>query len=347
MKRVFFYIFIPTFLFLVFGFLWWRNFLSPVNPNDKSTKIFVIPKGESIDSIARRLNQEGLIKNPLGFKLLIAFLGINKNIQAGDFRLSPSWTAKKIAQELTHGVIDIWITIPEGLRVEEVASLISSKFQISPFNFINEARDYEGFLFPDTYLIPKNADTQMIIKIMRNNFDRKVGELIDLEKANRGELKFNGLTVKELITLASLIEREAKYKEDRPKIASVIYNRLRSGMKLDIDASVQYAIATKECFFSDEDYFNKQNLIRRCNWWPKKITLQDLKLDSLYNTYLYPGLPPSPICNPSLDSIKAALFPARTNFWYYLSDKNGKIHYSETFNEHNENIKRYLNYQLN
>lgn len=321
-----------SFLFLVLSFLWWQDFLSPVDKKNNSTKIFVVEKGESVKSIAENLKREGLIKNAFLFQVLARKLRIAKTIQAGDFRLSPSMGAEEIAKELTHGTLDIWLTIPEGLRLEEIATMINSKFLIPNSKFIEKAKDYEGYLFPDTYSIPKNADSQMIIKIMTDNFNRKVGELINLEKAKRGELEFNGLSLDELIILASLIEREGRNDTDRPKIASVLYNRLKVGMKLDVDATVQYALSTINCKLETVN----------CNFWPKKLSHEDLTIESPYNTYLNSELPPKPICNPGLSSIKAALTPAATNFWYYLSDKTGKIHFAQTLEEHNTNIKKFI-----
>lgn len=320
------------FLFLVLSFLWWQDFLSPVDKKNKATKIFVVEKGESVKSIAEKLKREGLIKNAFLFQVLARKLRIAKTFQAGDFRLSSSMGAEEIAKELTHGTLDIWLTIPEGLRVEEIARRISSKFKVKSEKLIEEAKNYEGFLFPDTYLIPKDVNSQMIIKTMTDNFNRKVGELINLEKAKRGELEFNGLSLDELITLASLIEREGRNDIDRSKIASVLYNRLKVGMKLDVDATVQYALSTANC---------KLEMVN-CNFWPKKLSHEDLTVESLYNTYLNNGLPPKPICNPGLSSIKAALTPATTDFWYYLSDKNGKMHFAKTLEEHNNNVKKYV-----
>lgn len=339
---------IATFLvlicfFFILSLFWWQNFLLPVNPNNKETKIFVIKPGDGISLIAENLHQENLIKSPLGFKILVKILGMAKNIQAGDFRLSSSMTAKTIAQELNHGTLDMWVTIPEGLRIEEIAGIINSKFKIPALpaggqssKFIEAAKPNEGFLFPDTYLIPKNADGEMIIKTMIDNFNRKVGKLIDLKKGYRNEIKFNNLSLSELITLASLIEREAKYEEDRPKVASVLYNRLEIGMKLDLDATVQYALASVKCNLLTDGQSTK------CDWWPKNLTREDLKIDSPYNTYIYNELPKTPICNPGLSSIKAALFPEKTDFLFYVSDKKGKIHPAKNINEQNQNIKKFL-----
>lgn len=327
------------------GFFYWQNSILPVNSKDQSTEIFVIKPGDSLSTIAANLAQKKLIKNPWCFKILVSYLGLAQKIQAGDFRLSSSMKAKTIAETLTHGTLDVWVTIPEGLRAEEVTKIINSKFPTSPdlvvirgasktqnSKFIDLARDNEGFLFPDTYLIPKETDSQAIIDLMINNFNRKMEILINLEKAKKGEITINNLSLNELITLASLIEREAKDDADRSLVASVIYNRLKAGMKLDIDATIQYAVAETECQVSDIS----------CDWWLKTLSAEDLKTDSFYNTYIYSGLPPKPICNPGLASIKAALKPTTTDFLYYVSDHSGQIHYAKSLEEQNENISKYL-----
>lgn len=306
--------------FLVFGFyLYFKEGSLPVNKNNKTTKIFVISKGESLTSIINRLSREGLIRNKLVFYLLVKKLGIEKKIQAGDFRLSPSMSAEEIAKNLTHGTLDLWVTIIEGLRKEEIAQIINQNFNIPEVEFIKFVK--EGYLFPDTYLIPKNADLEMILKIFESNFNQKINENI------RKEIKNKGLTLDEVLTIASLVEREAKYSEDRPLVASVIFNRLNSNMKLDIDATVQYALGYQ---------------IKEKTWWKRNLTKQDLEIVSPYNTYKVVGLPPTPIANPGLDSIKAVINAPKTDYYYYISDKSGRLHFAKTLEEHNENIRRYL-----
>lgn len=331
-KKISLFLWGGFFVFIFWLFWWWQNFLLPYDHNNKKEKIFVIKRGETVDSIARNLYKEKLIKNPFGFKVLVLYLGIAKKIQAGDFRLSQAMSAEEIAKELTHGTLDVWVTIPEGLRKEEIALILKSKIGIKVDDFIDKAQEEEGFLFPDTYLIPRNADSKMIINIMTKNFQKRTKNFFDTEKLKREDLKINGLSLKELITLASIIEREAKYKEDQKLVSSILYNRLEIGMKLDVDATVQYALADKKCVQKRE----------KCNYWPSNLTEEDLKIDSPYNTYLYNGLPPAPICNPGVSAILASLSPKKTDFLFYISDKNGKIHPARNFQEHQENIRRYL-----
>lgn len=299
--------------------VWWNNMLLPVNPKNKTSSIFVVKKGDAIREITYNLKAEGLIKNPIVFFLLLKKLGLDKQIQAGDFRLSPSMTLDDIAQNLTHGIIDIWITIPEGKRAEEIAEILKGKIpSYQPF-WKDELAKNEGYLFPDTYLIPKDASITLITALMLGNFDKKFASILQNEN--------NQLSKNDSVILASLIEREAKFPEDRPLISSVIHNRLSIGMKLDIDATVQYALGYQE---------------DKKTWWKKDLTLEDLKINSLYNTYTNSGLPPKPIANPGAASLQAALKPANTEYLYYISDKTGHNHYAETILEHNVNIKKYL-----
>lgn len=313
MKKLIIIISIMVIFFVTFSF-WWKNGLFPVNPLDKTKKIFVIQKGEGIREIASTLKKEGLIRDPIVFFLLVKKLNLDNKIQAGDFRLSPSMTMEEIAENLTHGIIDIWLTIPEGKRAEEVADILKEKIPSYKSIWQGILNSNEGYLFPDTYLIPKDADINFIISMMRNNFENKISKLNIKTK-----------DVATIVTIASLIEREAKFDNDRLLVSSVIHNRLEIGMALQIDATVQYAIGYQP---------NKKT------WW-KVLTPDDLKINSLYNTYKNSDLPPTPICNPGLASLEAALNPSKTDYLYYISDKSGHNHYAKTIEEHNMNIKKY------
>lgn len=315
MKRVIITLFILM-LLAGAGFIWWKQGLAAVNSKDTTTKIFVVKKGEGLRSIVRQLKQERLISDPIVFFLLVKRLAIDANIQAGDFRLSPSMTAEQIAQELTHGTLDAWITIPEGLRSEEIAQLLKKNIPTYQDSWILQLKKNEGYLFPDTYLVPKDADIKLVIQIMRNNFDQKWQTLnIQQDKT--------ALSSNNTIILASIVEREAKYPQDRPIVAGILLNRIKQDMPLQADATIQYAIGEAG------------------NWWPNP-TKEDLQIDSSFNTYKYYGFPPGPIANPGIGSMKAAAFPAKTNYLYYLSDKEGGMHYAQTLEEHNRNIKKYL-----
>lgn len=316
MKKIFITFFILI-LVLVLGSIWWQRGITPIDKKSSKTQIFVIKKGEGIRSVAKRLKDEKLIRDQIVFFILIKKLGLDGKIQAGDFRLSPSMDTKTLLMELTHGTLDVWVTIPEGLRSEEIGEIF--KKQIPSFNdsWTAQLKQNEGYLFPDTYLIPKDAEINFIIRMMRGNFDKKWQEIeINLTPV---------LNPEEVVILASIVEREAKFPEDRPIIAGVLLNRFRLNMPLQVDATVQYAIGK-----SDQ------------TWWKKSLTKGDLKTTSAFNTYLNYGLPPTPISNPGLSSLKAANSPTKTNYLYYLSSKDGRMHYAQTFEEHNQNIEKYL-----
>lgn len=305
---------------------YYNYLLEPVS-RQESYKIFVVKPGQPVVQIAQNLQKEGLIKNALAFRLLVAQIGIAKNIQAGDFRLSPHMSSREIATLLTHGAIDVWITFPEGTRVEEIAAIIEAKLK-TPENdkylfdkkeFIKEAK--EGYMFPDTYLIEKDATAQTIVDRLLATF----GEKVDPKILDKG-IRFN-LTPQEVVILASLIEREAKTNEERPIIAGILVNRESAGIALEVDATVRYA----------KGYDSAKN-----TWWAP-ITTQDYQsVKSQFNTYLHPGFPPSPIANPGLESIRAAAEPADTDYLYYLHDREGKVHYAKTIEEHNRNIQEFL-----
>jgi len=291
----------------------------PVDKTNAGSTIFVIKKGEGLNSIIKRLSSENLIRNKLVFFTIALQKGIEKKVQAGDFKLSKRMTAHEVAETLTHGTVDEWITIVEGLRKEEIAQKLTEQFTLSEISFIEQAK--EGRLFPDTYRIPKTASIETIIQIMESNFQTKMAEA-------RKEFPFEKRSNKEILILASLIEREAKFADDRRLVADIILKRIQNDMKLQLDATVQYGLG----------YQRKEK-----TWWKRDLTLEDLKVDNTYNTYERMGLPPAPICNPGLDSIKAALAAtAKTPFWYYVSDKNGRIHGATTLEEHDENIRKFI-----
>ncbi len=297
--------------------IWWKNGVSPADPSDKTSKIFVIGKGEGIREIANNLKGKGLIRDPIVFFLLTKKVGFDKEIQAGDFSLNPSMSLYTIVQTLTHGTLDVWVTIPEGMRATEIAGILSKDIPTYKPQWQNILATNEGYLFPDTYLIPKDADINLITALMKNNFDKKYATL----DASRSNLSKN-----EIVTIASIVEREAKFPEDRALVASVILNRLKIGMKLDIDATIQYALGYQDA---------------QRSWWKKNLTTDDLNIDSAYNTYKNPGLPPTPISNPGLSALRAVVNPAQTNYLYYISDKSGHLHFSKTIEQQNANIQKY------
>lgn len=267
-------------------------------------------------AVAKNLKKNNLIKNDIAFTIMVFVSGLDKKIQAGDFRLSPSESSRQIAQDLTKGTLDIWVTIPEGKRAEEIAAIFKTKLSNYDLSWNQQLNQHEGYLFPDTYLIPHDADIQAIITMMTDNFSKKYAQVTNSTSMSQNQI----------VILASLIEREANTKEDRPLISSVLHNRLDLGMPLQVDATVQYALG----------YDTTQK-----TWWRKNLSLDELHTPSDYNTYVNPGLPSGPICNPGLAALQAAANPAKTNYLYYITDKNGINHYASTLDQHNANIKKY------
>ncbi|MBI2025924.1 MAG: endolytic transglycosylase MltG [Candidatus Levybacteria bacterium] len=305
-------------VFVIISIFWWQNGVLPVNSQDNTPKIFSVKNGQGVREIANNLKKENLIRDPVVFFLITKRNGLDKKIQAGDFRLNPSMNAYEIAESLTHGTLDIWITVPEGYRAEEIADILKTKIPNYDESWRVILNQNEGYLFPDTYLIPRGADINTVISIFKNNFQTKYDSV--------KSLKTNNLTDAQTVILASLVEREARFEEDRPLVASVIYNRLNIGMKLDIDATLQYALGYSE----DQK-----------RWWKNNLSEEDKKINSPYNTYTNPGLPPAPISNPGLSALKAALNPAQTDYMYYITDSSGKNRYAKTIQEHNQNIEKF------
>ena len=319
MKKLYILLFLLVLITASF-YLFYKEGSLPVNKNGQISKIFVIKQGEPFNTIVNNLANEGLIRNKIIFSLIVKKLGIEKKIQFGDFRLSQNMPAQEIALNLTHGTLDIWLTLIEGTRKEEMAQVISNQLGIPEVEFDKLAD--EGYLFPDTYLIPKTATAKMVLSIIKNNFNNKFDESLHTLAKNKK------LTEKQVLILASLVEREARQSSTRQKVASIILKRYLNDMPLQIDATVQYALG----YQVDEK-----------TWWKKDLTIDDLKIDSPYNTYKNKGLPPEPISNPSLSSIRAVINAnENTPYWYYLTDKNGVMHYSVTLEEHEANVQKYL-----
>ncbi|KKR50475.1 MAG: hypothetical protein UT84_C0011G0021 [Candidatus Curtissbacteria bacterium GW2011_GWA1_40_16] len=302
--------------------------LQPVSYSSPApAKTIVITPGQPLVQVAANLEKEHLIKSAFAFRLLVAQMGISRNIQAGDFNISPDMSSKEIATFLTHGAIDVWVTIPEGLRIEEQADRIEQKlkfganedYKFDKKQYIQLAK--EGYMFPDTYLIPKDATAEDVSDRFQQTFKQKVSDTV----LNKGT-KY-GLSPQDVIILASLLEKEAKTSEEKPIIAGIFINRLNAGLPLQVDATVSYA----------KGYVSAQN-----TWWPQVTVANYQDIKSAYNTYLHLGLPPAPIASPGQDSINAAASPAQTDYYYYLHDTTGKIHYAKTAQEHNNNIQTYL-----
>ncbi|MCL5676017.1 MAG: endolytic transglycosylase MltG [Patescibacteria group bacterium] len=305
------------------GFFYWQYNLLPVNPLDKSTKNFTVTQGESVRSVARSLQNKGLIKNWMVFLFQVKLFSKEEQIQAGEFNLSPSWSLNQITKVLGHGTFDVTVTVPEGFRNEEIAKRLETETGISARAFLLSSR--EGYMFPDTYTFAKNSSAQFMANLMEQTFSKKI-TAINSEALAPGK-KFSGLTLNQLVVLASLVEREAKHKQDRPIVAGILLKRLQNDWPLEVDASIQFALGYD---------------IAQKTWWRNNLTQEELAVNSLYNTRKNKGLPPGPICNPGSDSLRAVFYPQETSYWFYLSDKNGNMHYAKTLEEHNANVQKYI-----
>ncbi len=320
MKKKFFILFLLLFITGLACYLWWKQAVTNVNPTDKTNITFIIRKGETARTVAERLHSLKLIRSPVAFFLMARFGGVGDNLQAGEFNINPAMDLPLIAKTLTHGTSDTWITIPEGWRNEEIALELTQKLSIPESEFLKKAQ--EGYMFPDTYLVPKEASAGAVVNLFLGNFQKKISPSIIEQAAKKG------LNINQLVTIASLVEREGRHDADRPIIASIILNRLNIGMKLDIDATIQFALGYQSA---------------EKTWWKKNLTLDDINLNSAYNTYNNSGLPPGPIANPGLQSIMAVVNAPETDYLFYISDSQGNIHPAKTIEEHNANIAKYLN----
>ncbi len=302
---------------IVFGF----SLLQAPDSTNNQLERFVIAKGEPVALIGDKLKKKNLIKNSYVFKIYYQLNQDNFKIQAGSFELSPAMDVATILEILSDGTDDIWITFPEGMRREEIAQSLE-KYSLINYNqeeFLAQTVALEGQLFPDTYLVPKEVTTQALINLMQNTFEKKIASLqTQIEQSN---YSFN-----ELLTMASILEREARGSEQLQQVSNILWKRLEIGMPLQVDATLQYAKGYDETIGS---------------WWATPLA-EDKQLNSRFNTYLNPGLPPRPICNPGLEAITASLNPRSTEYLFYIHDKQGNVHFARTLEEHNNNINRYL-----
>ncbi|MCS7011272.1 MAG: endolytic transglycosylase MltG [Anaerolineales bacterium] len=296
-------------------------------------RLFVIQPGESVLSISNRLEQMGLIPDARLFRLYLIWSGMDSSIQVGTFRLNSAMTARSIAETLQSAErTEVKFTVLAGWRLEEVAaSLPTSGLEISPEAFLMAAASppfspdlipagasAEGFLYPDTYILPRTTTAKQLVSVLvQTFFVRLPPEYLEAYAAR-------GLTLYQAVTLASIIEREAVVDDEMPLIASVFYNRLAAGMMLQTDPTVQYALG----------FIPEQN-----TWWKTPLAQGDLQVNSPYNTYLVHGLPPGPICSPGVAALRAVAYPAESPYFYFQAkcDRSGLHNFAVTFEEHRQN----------
>ncbi|MFP4249156.1 MAG: endolytic transglycosylase MltG [Armatimonadota bacterium] len=313
---------------VLLGINWYREGIAPADPSGEP-KLVQIPEGSSVAEIVGLLHEEALIRDDRAFTLMLRFKDLAGRLQAGVFEISPAMTGEEIAWQIASGEVAIRrLTVPEGLRLTEIAERVEGAgLVMSVEDFVEAAvastvasetkmplpeGSLEGYLFPETYDFCCDFRPEPIIITMVSELESR------FYQPHREEIEARGLTLHEIVTLASLIEHEARVAEERPLIAGVIQNRLDSGMKLQIDATVQYALPEHK----------------------ERLLFEDLEVASPYNTYLHSGLPPGPIASPGLSSLLAALRPAETDAFFYVARPDGTHVFTPNYQEHLRAIER-------
>jgi UPF0755 protein len=317
----------------------------PYDPNGESRQFIVTP-GMTARGIAQKLQQEGLIGDVQLFEAYVRSTGLAQRLEAGTFSLSPSMTMVEIVGALQNSQAQgIRVTIPEGWRLEQTADYLTKaelvdgalyrqlaeegNFDLARYPFLSTrpaGTSLEGYLFPNTYQLPAdNPQASDLIARQLESFGARVMPLYEEAKAEDA----TNLDLYAVLIVASIVEREAVIADERPAIAAVYLNRLAIGMKLDADPTVQYAMGYQPA--ADQ-------------WWKTPVSLSEYSsVNSPYNTYLYPGIPPGPIASPGLDSIRAVLYPDEHNYIYFVAtpDGSGAHVFAETWEEHVANVNRY------
>jgi UPF0755 protein len=327
---------IATIAILAAGFLVYAYYqvYQPINKNNLAPVEFAVEKGTGVKEIAAGLQKAGIIRSAFWFKIYVLCKKLGSSLQAGDYAIGQNLNIPQLVDMLTGGKIipnEAQITFPEGFTVKQIkARLVEAgvvvadslddekidafQIQYKFLSSISPQAGLEGFLFPDTYRFRKDIKKEEIVKRFLDNFDHK------LTPAWREEISRQGKTIYQIITLASIVQQESLNEQEMPMIAGIFYNRLNKGMLLQSDATVNYATGKKE----------------------RQPSVEDIKIQSPYNTYLYAGLPPTPICNSGIEAIKAAIYPQTSDYFYFLHPLNSQAVYSKTLEEHNRNKAKYL-----
>lgn len=308
--------------------LWFRNAAYGDRALPAQATDIIIPKGSTFAQISALLRERRVIAHTSVFRLLARADGAEERARAGEFRFPAHQSNSEILQSLVSGGAEValWLTIPEGFTAKQIAQALSDH-DLGDANrfadaFLSEAttidgqrtKNLEGFLFPSTYLMPRDATPQQAANVMLDQFRK------ELPSDAPALAKAHGLTIPQVVTLASLVEREAKADDERALMAGVYYNRLRLKMPLQVDATIEYALPRHKT----------------------ELSRADLALDSPYNTYKYAGLPPTPIANPGKPSLEAAFHPRASEYLYYVYMGNGHHAFAKTLAEHNANVAKYL-----
>jgi UPF0755 protein len=311
---------------VAFGLFWYAVAADRSHP--QASQQLVVQRGATFDEVATQLAEGGVIGNTLTFRILARLRDEDVAVRAGEYRFGPHVTQADVLHALVTGGAQVatWVTIPEGFTAEQIAARLqanglgSSEALRQEFTqerlLVDGARtkSLEGFLFPSTYLMPLGAAPEQIAALLTGQF------LKELPRDAASRARALHVSVPQAVTVASLVEREAKSQADRPQIAAVIYNRLRLGMPLQVDATIEYALPQHKSVLS----------------------FADLRIDSPYNSYVHAGLPPTPIANPGLASLEAAFHPAKSENLYYVYCGNGRHVFARTLAEHQANVARCL-----
>lgn len=304
-------------LFIIFSGVWFVNYLISPPADFPTSEPIKIESGLRVYEIANLLQEKKIIHSAWLFALLSKYVDNSTNLQAGVYSFEESKTVFAVLDKLAAGEViseSIRVTFTEGLTIEEYALLLENHLpNFNRSNFLELAEGKEGFLFPDTYEFEPKADETDVLSILERNYEAKVQSL-------QAKIASHNLDEYEVITLASILEREANSKTSMRTVSGILQNRLAIGMALQADATVGYVLDKPLA----------------------ELTAEDLEIDSPYNTYLYNGLPPTPVGNPGIMAIEAVLDPIETEYFYYITGDDGNFYYATTFDEHRENIRLYL-----
>lgn len=302
---------------LVVLILMYVFFIRP--PSDfPAGQLVEIPEGASLNEIATFLKEQHVVRSKLWLQASVFLFGYERTVQYGDYLFKEPRNVFSVARAIgigARGLEPIRIRVPEGSTVSEMAELFDTELlRFDKEKFIQNALPYEGYLFPDTYFFLPNANEDLVIRTLRQSFDAQIAILASSTE------KF-GRPLKDVVIMASILEKEARTFEDKRMIAGILWKRLDKNMALQVDAVFLYSIGKTTFDLTKEDLANKEDP---------------------YNTYANKGLPPTPIGSPSLDSLKAAITPIKSGYWYYLADRNYVTYYSATYEEHLEKRRLYL-----
>jgi UPF0755 protein len=309
---------------------WLVRELGAPNGGPGRSLFFDVHRGRGVRAVAGGLREAGIVRSGLALTLAYDLFYPRERLKAGEYEFTLPASGKEVLFKIFRGRIYLRpVTVPEGLTGQEIADILRTEAQVAPDSFLaafhdpspvadmdSRAKNLEGYLFPDTYFVPRKATAGEFVEVMVGEF-RKV-----LDEAWRRRAAELGLSVRDVVTLASLIEKETARPEERPLVSAVFHNRLRIGMKLDCDPTVIYGLKLE-------------------NKYSGRLLSRDLKSLSPYNTYAHAGLPPGPICNPGRPSLEAALYPAPENFLYFVARGDGSHRFSRTFSEHEEAVRRF------